>query len=80
LPDEQGDLRDKYPEDNYSEEMGPNARVWKLYLDRAETEDSRMLGDWKDTVDVLLVFVRAPLTSQPANPPLMLSRLVYSPQ
>jgi hypothetical protein len=58
--------------------MGPNARVWKLYLDRAEAEDSRMLGDWKDTVDVLLVFVRLPLTSQPTNLPLMLSRLVYS--
>jgi len=49
-------LDSKYPEDDYSEAMGPNARVRKVYLDEDETEDSRMLGSWKDTVDVLLVF------------------------
>jgi hypothetical protein len=53
----QDDIRNNYPEDDYSEEMGPNARVWKLCLDVAEGEDSKMFGNWEDTVNVLLVFV-----------------------
>lgn len=37
--------------------MGPQARVWKTYLDEAEAYDLERVEGWKDTVDVLLVFV-----------------------
>ena len=37
--------------------MGPNARVWQIYLDEADQYDSEMVEGVKDTTDVLLVFV-----------------------
>lgn len=38
--------------------MEPNARFWRVYLDEAGQFDSNMAENFKDTVDVILVFVR----------------------
>jgi len=35
-----------------------NARVWKVYRDRAKEQDDDLFEAWKETLDVLLVFVR----------------------
>ncbi|KAK0202108.1 hypothetical protein DFS33DRAFT_1489906 [Desarmillaria ectypa] len=48
---------DKYPKDNVYEEAVPNARVWRTYLDESTNYDARMVGESRDSVDVLLVFV-----------------------
>jgi hypothetical protein len=51
------DYEKKYPEDAFGEEAGPNARVWWTYLDVAEEFDFERIEGWKDTIDVLLIFV-----------------------
>ncbi|KAJ3817463.1 hypothetical protein F5880DRAFT_1443864, partial [Lentinula raphanica] len=33
-----------------------NARVWKVYLDEAESRDDELLKGLKDTIDALLIF------------------------
>lgn len=45
------------PPDPRGEEAGPEARIWRVYLDEAEAHDREMLDQWKDTIEVLLVFV-----------------------
>ncbi|KAK0503550.1 hypothetical protein EDD18DRAFT_1346413 [Armillaria luteobubalina] len=47
---------EKYPEDAYSEEMGPNARVFRTYIDERAIHDTNMVEEARDGVDVLLVF------------------------
>ncbi|KAK0463908.1 uncharacterized protein EV420DRAFT_1329359, partial [Desarmillaria tabescens] len=47
---------EKYPEDAYCEEMGPNARVFRTYLDERAIYDANMIEESRDGVDVLLVF------------------------
>ena len=37
--------------------MGPSARVWHVYLDEVEQFDIDMVDNFRDTVDVMLVFV-----------------------
>ncbi len=37
--------------------MGPMARVWKTFLEEYSKFDSDMVEDWRDALDVLLVFV-----------------------
>ncbi|PBK97129.1 hypothetical protein ARMGADRAFT_1077230 [Armillaria gallica] len=46
----------KYPEDAYGEEMGPNARVFRTYVDERAIHDANMVEESRDGVDVLLVF------------------------
>ena len=46
-----------YPPDEYGQEMGPNARVWRVYLDEADLFDKDLLDGYRDSLDVLLVFV-----------------------
>ncbi|KAK0476770.1 hypothetical protein IW261DRAFT_1367571, partial [Armillaria novae-zelandiae] len=46
----------KFPEDKRHEEMGPNARVWRTYLEECATFDIEMVEGWRDGLDVLLVF------------------------
>ncbi|KAH7098493.1 hypothetical protein BKA62DRAFT_712955 [Auriculariales sp. MPI-PUGE-AT-0066] len=46
----------KYPPDKYGEEMGPNARYFKMYRDRVTEQDEDLIGGWNDTLNVLLVF------------------------
>ncbi|KAK7047079.1 hypothetical protein VNI00_006739 [Paramarasmius palmivorus] len=50
------DYEQEYPEDSYGEEIGKDARVWLAYLDERDLSDVEMLGGWRDTIDVLLVF------------------------
>ncbi|KAA1470720.1 hypothetical protein DENSPDRAFT_864781 [Dentipellis sp. KUC8613] len=50
------DYQRKYAVEEDGECMGPNARVWKVYLDEAKMMDDDMVEAWKDTIDVLLVF------------------------
>ncbi|KAK0196039.1 hypothetical protein F5146DRAFT_315306 [Armillaria mellea] len=47
---------DKYPEDNIYEETASNARVWRTYVDESTNHDVRMVGESRDSVDVLLFF------------------------
>ncbi|SJL00656.1 uncharacterized protein ARMOST_03969 [Armillaria ostoyae] len=47
---------EKYPEDAYCEEMGPNARVFRTYIDECSIHDTSMVEEARDGVDVLLVF------------------------
>lgn len=51
------DYEEKYEPDPHGEEAGPNARIWRVYLDEANAYDVEMVEQWKDTVDMLLVFV-----------------------
>ena len=53
------DYEQKYEDDEYCEEMSPNARFWRVYLDEAQIYDAEMIEGWRDTLDVLLVFVRS---------------------
>ncbi|KAF5338298.1 hypothetical protein D9758_015768 [Tetrapyrgos nigripes] len=43
--------------DELGKEASENARVWKVYLDEAETFDDEMLKGFRDTLDALLVFI-----------------------
>ncbi len=52
------DYKARYPLDPYGQEMSKNARIWSIYLDEAADFDANMLAEWRDTIDVLLVFVR----------------------
>ncbi|KAK0475083.1 hypothetical protein IW261DRAFT_498810 [Armillaria novae-zelandiae] len=52
----QFNYEDKYPEDKIYEETAPNARVWRTYVDESTNYDTRMVGESRDSVDVLLVF------------------------
>ncbi|KAK0493139.1 hypothetical protein EDD18DRAFT_431297 [Armillaria luteobubalina] len=47
---------EKYPEDKIYAEAAPNARVWRTYVDESKIHDARMVGESRDSVDVLLVF------------------------
>ncbi|KAJ3835713.1 ankyrin repeat-containing domain protein [Lentinula raphanica] len=50
------DYEEKYDTDPLGDEMKENARVWKVYLDEAETHDFEMMTGFRDTIDALLVF------------------------
>ena len=39
--------------------MGPVARVWKILMEEYAKLDGDKVEDWKDGLDVLLVFVRS---------------------
>ncbi|THU78161.1 hypothetical protein K435DRAFT_572945, partial [Dendrothele bispora CBS 962.96] len=45
-----------YEEDEPYTEMGPNARVWKVYNQEVIRVDSDRIEDWRDGLDSLLVF------------------------
>ena len=51
------DYEHQYPEDEKYQELGPMARVWKLFLYECAKYDVEMAEDWRDALDVLLVFV-----------------------
>ncbi|KAL1751345.1 hypothetical protein FB107DRAFT_222249 [Schizophyllum commune] len=46
----------KYAPDAYGEELGPTARVWRVYLDESREVDAEMVAGFHGTLDVLLVF------------------------
>ena len=47
----------EYPEDEYTQEMGENARVWRVYNDEADRIDAEAVDRWRNTLDTLLIFV-----------------------
>ena len=51
------DYEKALPEDPYGEETAPNARVWRAYVAEAAVFDNAMIGQARDGLDVLLVFV-----------------------
>ncbi|PBK88599.1 hypothetical protein ARMGADRAFT_362734 [Armillaria gallica] len=50
------DYKTRYPLDPYGQEMSAMARIWSIYLDEAADFDANMLAEWRDTIDVILVF------------------------
>ncbi|KAK0480458.1 hypothetical protein EDD18DRAFT_1322417 [Armillaria luteobubalina] len=50
------DYEQKYSEDARGEEMGLFARIWRIYLDECAIFDAEMIEDWRDGLDVLLIF------------------------
>ncbi|KAK0431922.1 hypothetical protein EV421DRAFT_132981 [Armillaria borealis] len=50
------DYEQKYSEDARGEEMGLFARIWRIYLDECAIFDAEMVEDWRDGLDVLLIF------------------------
>ncbi|KAK0489962.1 hypothetical protein EDD18DRAFT_1050452, partial [Armillaria luteobubalina] len=50
------DYKTCYPLDPYGQEMSDKARIWSIYLDEAADFDANMLAEWRDIIDVLLVF------------------------
>lgn len=52
------DYKARYPPDPHGQEMSENARIWPIYNEEAADFDANMLAEWRDTIDVLLVFVR----------------------
>ncbi len=68
---------EKYPEDAYGEEMGPNARVFRTCVDERAIHDANMVEESRDGVDVLLVFRTLPVVcSSPYSS--LCTRRVYS--
>jgi hypothetical protein len=51
----------QYPEDPPGEELAETARVWQIYGDEARELDREMIDEYKESIDILLVFVRGPL-------------------
>ncbi|KAH8797707.1 hypothetical protein DL96DRAFT_1720989 [Flagelloscypha sp. PMI_526] len=47
---------EKYPEDAPGQELGEDARVFKVYNDLAEEYDRDMIRGFRDTLDSLLIF------------------------
>ena len=70
----------KYAPDAYGEELGPTARVWRVYLDESREIDAEMVAGFHGTLDVLLVFVRSSSISRPLSLLTPYNRLVSFPQ
>ncbi|TFY56045.1 hypothetical protein EVJ58_g7877, partial [Rhodofomes roseus] len=51
------DYEKKYEPDPPFQGAGPRARIWQVYGDEADEFDSDMIGRWKDSINVFLVFV-----------------------
>ncbi|KAL1717197.1 hypothetical protein EV715DRAFT_203699, partial [Schizophyllum commune] len=51
-----GDYRNIYKEDPYGAEAGENARVWRVYLEECGQFDDEMIREFRDMLDVHLVF------------------------
>lgn len=59
LVDSEGamDYEESYePDDEYTE-MGPNARIWKVYLKVCSPLDKEKYERWQNELDVVVVFV-----------------------
>ncbi len=51
------DYEEKYAPDEEYKEMGPEARVWLTYLDESKKIEDQRVEEWRDVLDVVLVFV-----------------------
>ncbi len=52
------DYEQKYPPDEENKEMSETGRVFKTYMDECTKYDFNMVENWRDGLDMLLVFVR----------------------
>ncbi|KAK0440458.1 uncharacterized protein EV420DRAFT_1247285, partial [Desarmillaria tabescens] len=50
------DYTARYSKDRIGEELSPQGRFWRTYLDEASISDGGMLDEYHKTIDVLLVF------------------------
>ncbi|KAF9030733.1 hypothetical protein BDZ89DRAFT_949358, partial [Hymenopellis radicata] len=50
------DYEQKYPSDEKYKEMSAKSRLWKTYMDESTKFDSDMVENWRDGLDMLLVF------------------------
>ncbi|PBK78633.1 hypothetical protein ARMSODRAFT_1011186 [Armillaria solidipes] len=50
------DFKQKRPPDAVGEEMAPNAIFWRTYNDEAAVSDAEVMEQYRDTIDILLVF------------------------
>jgi hypothetical protein len=50
----------QYSEGLPGEELGETARVWHMYGDEAREIDKETIDEYKESIDILLVFVRGP--------------------
>ncbi|KAF8913590.1 hypothetical protein CPB85DRAFT_1187569, partial [Mucidula mucida] len=50
------DYEQKYPSDERYKEMSEKSRVWKTYMDESTKFDLDMVENWRDGLDMLLVF------------------------
>ncbi|KAF9036083.1 hypothetical protein BDZ89DRAFT_1061910 [Hymenopellis radicata] len=50
------DYEKRLPEDPIYQETAPNARVWRAYVEEAATFDDMMIAEYRDGLDVMLVF------------------------
>jgi Family of unknown function (DUF6535) len=56
------DYTEVFPKDEPYTEMGPHARVWKVYNEEMAKVDMDRIEDWRDSLDSLLVFVCIPVS------------------
>ncbi|KAF9001803.1 hypothetical protein BDZ89DRAFT_968198, partial [Hymenopellis radicata] len=50
------DYEKRLPEDPIYMETAPTARVWRVYVEEAAAFDDNMIGQYRDGLDVMLVF------------------------
>ncbi|KAH7097191.1 hypothetical protein BKA62DRAFT_818293 [Auriculariales sp. MPI-PUGE-AT-0066] len=55
-PEHYTDFDRKYAPDRYGDEAGDNARVWKIYRDRASAYSGDLIYNWDKMLDILLLF------------------------
>ena len=48
---------------SYGAAAASNARVWRVYRDRATGADNDLIEGWYDTLNTLLIFVRVSLSA-----------------
>lgn len=68
----------RYPLDEPGTELSDNARVWRIYYDEAVEGDEEMVQEYKESIDILLVFVSPSFGSSSSINPLRRVRLVCS--
>ncbi len=59
------DYDQRFLEDEYCKETAPNARVWRTYVEEAAAFDADMIGQFRDGLDVMLVFVSRDIPNDP---------------
>ena len=57
IADDPFDYERKDPDNNEITEMGSMSKIWNVFLDECGKFDVEMVEDWRDALDVLIVFV-----------------------
>ncbi|KAJ7581488.1 hypothetical protein C8J56DRAFT_728335, partial [Mycena floridula] len=53
---DQSDYTHRFPLDMRGQEMGPSSQFWRTYQDVSAAFDGDMIEEYRDTIDVLMVF------------------------